>query len=176
MILVMWPQKLILTTNGFFLIEFLLENLMVQVVLLLIENSINVMMLKKDKSGNFKNVPENAIACQKPDEITWHWPHWVPITEHDKYHHEAFHKLESKIDGTYELCGPKINSNHEKLDTHILIKHWSEILNVNDLSYEWLKAYLQDPNNDIEEIVFHHKTDPNKMCKIRKGDFGIKRM
>ena len=34
--------------------------------------------------------------------------------------------------------------------------------------------FKKDPNNDIEGIVFHHKTD-GRMCKLRKKDFKIKR-
>ena len=36
------------------------------------------------------------------------------------------------------------------------------------------KDYLSDISNDIEGIVFHHKFD-DRMCKLRKSDFGIKR-
>jgi len=125
-----------------------------------------------------KQVPEGAIPCQEPDEVTGHWPHWIKCNranKEDQYHFLAFDMLENKEDGTYELCGEKINNNLEKLKGHQLIKHGSEILSITDFSFEGLKNYLSNPSNDIEGIVFHHKID-ERMCKIRKKDFGIKRI
>jgi len=138
-----------------------------------------------------KVVPDGAIPCQEPDEYTGHWPHWVKCDRNDpsnKYHFEAFDKLQNyyssddwfdkhiidRLDGTYELCGEKIQSNPEKVKGHILIKHGSEVLPITDFSFYALKEYLANPENDIEGIVFHHKTD-GRMCKIRKCDFNIKR-
>lgn len=121
-----------------------------------------------------KQVPTNAIACQEPDEITGHWPHWVPCSifnNADKYFFEAF--IPSKHhDGTYELCGPKIQGNPEKLGDHLLIPHGVNILPIYDYSFDAIKQFLTD--NDIEGIVFHERRG-NRMCKIRKSDFGIKR-
>ena len=125
----------------------------------------------------FKNVPENAIPCQEPDSITGHWPHWVKCDRknpEDKWHFIAFDALENKEDGTYELCGERINGNKEHILGYVLIKHGIETLSVTDFSFEGLKKYLSNPELDIEGIVFHHKID-GRMCKIRKCDFGIKR-
>lgn len=39
-----------------------------------------------------RQVPENAIPCQEPDEITGHWPHWVKCdvkNPEDKYFFEG---------------------------------------------------------------------------------------
>lgn len=124
-----------------------------------------------------RNVPEGAIACQEPDVLSGHHPHWVKCIRgkaEDRYFFEGFDALETKVDGTYELCGPKINNNREKLDTHCLIKHGSEILDLPSMDFEDLKEWLSDPENDIEGIVFHHRLD-GRMCKLRKSDFGIKR-
>lgn len=127
-----------------------------------------------DKHGNYrKPIPEGAIPCQEADLKSGHHPHWLKCDRNnpaDKYHFEGFDKLENVEDGTYELCGKKVQSNPEKIDGHVLIKHGSEVLDISDFSYESLKEYLTV--NDIEGIVFH-KGD--KMCKIRKTDFGIKR-
>ena len=80
--------------------------------------------------------------------------------------------MQDKSDGTYELCGPKVQGNPEQLETHTLIKHGCETLLVPDLSFEGIKSFLE--NHDIEGIVFHHKSD-DRMCKIRKSDFGLRR-
>ena len=129
-------------------------------------------------------VPEGAIPCQGPDEFTGHHPHWVLCDRNkpeDKYFFEAFDSLSDKADGTYELCGETIsterfskNLNVEKVQGHKMIKHGNEVLNIPELSFDGLKKFLEDPNNDIEGIVFHHKTD-GRMCKLRKKDFKIKR-
>ena len=122
-----------------------------------------------------RNLPDNAIPCQTADPITGHHPHWVKCdrsNKSNKWHFEAFDKLEVLEDGTFELCGPKIQGNPEKLEAHELIKHSVHILDITDLTFEGIKLFLV--NNDIEGVVFHHKTDKN-MCKIRKTDFGIKR-
>lgn len=122
-----------------------------------------------------RKLPFNAIACQEKDMITGHHPHWIKCERADKsnkWHFEGFDKLTEKIDGTYELCGPKIQGNPEKIDEHLLIKHGEHILNITDLSFEGIKEFLIE--NDIEGVVFHHKRGEN-LCKIRKTDFGIKR-
>lgn len=61
-----------------------------------------------------KKVPENAIPCQQPDEITGHWPHWVKCDRNnpaDKYHFEGLDNLIEKIDGTND--GTKIETDEE---------------------------------------------------------------
>ena len=78
------------------------------------------------------------------------------------------------VDGTYELCGPKIQGNPENLKDHVLIPHGKEIIEITDFSFEAFKALLTDQNVNIERIVFHHISD-GRMCKIRKKDFGVKR-
>ena len=47
-----------------------------------------------------------------------------------------------------------------------------DVLGITDLSFEGLRQYLEVV--DSEGIVFHDKLS-DKMCKIRKSDFGIKR-
>lgn len=126
-----------------------------------------------------KQVPLNAIPCQEPDEITGHWPHWVKCDREnpaDKYHFIAFdaYPVGAFLDGTYELCGEKIQGNPEHITGHQLIPHGVEVIYLPNLTFEGIKDFLSDDRNDIEGIVFHHKDD-GRMCKIRKSDFGIKR-
>lgn len=125
--------------------------------------------------------PEGAIPCQEPDEITGHWPHWVKCDRNkpeDQYFFDAVVILGGRehrnFDGTYELVGPKVQGNPEGLKNHALIPHDFEPLDITDFSFESLRSYLSNPENDIEGIVFHHKKD-GRMCKIRKSDFGVKR-
>lgn len=127
-----------------------------------------------------KTVPDGAIPCQEADEITGHWPHWVlceRANPADKYHFEALDRLcreEYPQDGTYELCGEKINGNRENVVGHELIPHGNIVLIglVDGYTFDDVRNYLEKVN--IEGIVFHHQHD-GRMCKIRKSDFGIKR-
>ena len=120
-------------------------------------------------------IPAGAIPCQEANEITGHWPHWVKCNREnteDKYHFEAYDKQQPLLDGTYELCGPKIQGNPEKLNEHILLRHGEIIKQKIDLSFEGIKSFLS--STDIEGIVFWDE-EGSRMCKIRKSDFGINR-
>jgi hypothetical protein len=122
-----------------------------------------------------RTLPLNAIACQEPDEKTGHYPHWIKCERDDKsnkWHFLAFDELEDKEDGTYELCGKKVQGNPEKVEGHKLIKHGMEVLDITDFSFDALKSFLEVA--DVEGIVFHN-TEDSRMCKIRKSDFGISR-
>lgn len=138
---------------------------------------INGQLYRRYDVKNCKKVPEYAIPCQEPNLITGHWPHWV-LCQHDnpqdRYHIEALIGT-TLPDGTYELCGEKIQGNPENQTGHILIKHGEHKLIglVHPLTFDNLKSYLEVVN--IEGIVFHHKSGDGRMCKLRKSDFGIKR-
>ncbi len=138
---------------------------------------INGELYKRYDVKNGRQVPENAIPCQEPDEITGHCPHWVKCDRNnpaDKWFFVGLDELTLIADGTYELCGEKTQGNPEKFKGHCLILHGIEILPITDFSFESIKEYLSNPENDIEGIVFHNRFD-DRMCKIRKSDFGIKR-
>ena len=124
-----------------------------------------------------RDLPLGAIPCEPArDENTGHWPHWVECDKNnpaDKFFWEAFTGTEQN--GTYELCGPKINGNKEHLTKNMLIPHGKEILDIKDFSFEAIKEYLSNSALDIEGIVFHANDGSGRMAKIRKTDFGIKR-
>lgn len=101
---------------------------------------------------------------------------WRPVGEgpEDRWHREAFEDLQNKADGTYELIGPKIQGNPEKVTGHLLIAHTIECLGIAEevpRDFEGLKAYLA--TQDIEGIVFHHPD--GRMAKVKKRDFGLRR-
>lgn len=135
-------------------------------------------IFKRYDAKNGKTPPPGFIPAQDPDPKTGHWPGWVEVSEDDpadKYHVEAFKKMiqASKkfnvpvIDGTYELCGPKINGNPESFDMHILVPHGDAKLVDVPRAFEGIKSYLKD--RKIEGIVWHHPD--GRMCKIKKKDF-----
>lgn len=141
---------------------------------------INGELYKRYDVKKGRQIPDGAIPCQEADEITGHHPHWVKCKREDKsdrYHFDGFDlrkSINQVKDGTYELCGPKVQANPEKLSEHHLIEHGSDILAIPalDMNFDGLKQYLSD--TDIEGIVFHD-TATGRMCKLRKSDFGIKR-
>lgn len=136
-------------------------------------------IIKFTKEQIQSKIPKGAIECQNPDTKSGHWPHWIKCIRgnpEDKYHFEAFDDLsDPKDNGTYELCGEKVQGNPEKIQGHKLIRHASTFIILRDFSFNAIKEYLKE--SDMEGIVFHHKDDffEGRMCKIRKKDFGIKR-
>lgn len=137
-------------------------------------------LFKRYDAKRGKIAPEGAIPCQEADPVTGHHPHWVacdPASKEDAYFWEGFHALAAsgKVeDGTYELIGEKVQGNPENIKGHLLVKHGSEILSLASLDFEWIRSFLSNPDNNMEGIVFHHTAD-ERMCKIRKSDFGIRR-
>jgi len=115
-----------------------------------------------------KPIPPGAIPCGEPDPVTGHNPCWVLAAGPEyKWINEA-HGGKSYVDGTYEAVGPKINGNHDRLDSHMLAKHGGVMLTV-PRDWEGLLYYLA--GHDIEGIVFHHPD--GRMCKIRRDDYGL---
>lgn len=144
---------------------------------------INGELYKRYDVKKGRQIPEGAIPCQEADMITGHHPHWLICDvnkQEDKYFFEGLQQtlvnmsLPVLPNGTYELVGEKVQSNPERITGHLLVKHGIEVIDLLSLDFEYLKEYLSNPDNDIEGIVFHHKSD-NRMCKLRKSDFGIKR-
>jgi hypothetical protein len=121
--------------------------------------------VKKDR-----NVPSDFIPAQDKDVTIGHWPGWRPVDDgpDDKYFREAFN---GQPDGTYELCGPKVQSNPEHFEYHVLIPHGVEILEDCERTFDGIRTFLE--NKDIEGIVWHH-TD-GRMAKVKLKDYGLGR-
>lgn len=118
---------------------------------------------------------QEFIPAQEPDEVTGHWPGWVKCDRTNpqwKWHFKAFDTSPIKENGTYELCGPKVQKDPEHYGMHILVPHaraqaYLDCPRDFECIREWLKG------KDIEGIVWHHYD--GRMCKIKKRDFGMKR-
>ena len=123
--------------------------------------------------------PDFMPAQPTPDEVTGHWPGWVPARP-DKRFDEAFNLLPNwaAYDGskaTFELVGPKVNGNPENAPTHLLIPHGIHTLPESPRTFLALQDFLK--HHDIEGIVWwRDRNDPDcDKVKLKKKDFGFKR-
>ena len=108
------------------------------------------------------------------DEVTGKSVGWMAVTDDDddRWHREAFRNYINLSDGTYELCGPKIQGNPENHAYHVLINHSTvEQYNEIERSFDGIRGFMRDL--DIEGLVFHHPD--GRMAKIKKKDYGQKR-
>ncbi len=122
-----------------------------------------------------KQPPADFVPAQNQDAVTGHWVGWRPCYREepsDKYHWEAFDRLEDKNDGTYELLGPKIQGNPEKYERHELLRHANaEVFQDCPRDYNGFRDWF--PLQHIEGVVFHHPD--GRMVKIKAKDFGLRR-
>lgn len=104
------------------------------------------------------------------DEVTGKTVGWVPVGDgpEDRIHRETFAGVASFIaDGTYELIGPKINGNPERMDSHMFIPHGGIPLPDVPHDFDGLRDWLLAC--DYEGIVWHHPD--GRMAKLKKRDF-----
>ena len=115
--------------------------------------------------------PEFEPAQPEPDEVTGHWPGWLPVTAGDKWHMEAWNGVDGHLpDGTYELCGPKIQGNPEGFMGHVLIKHGGlriRELSERGLTFTGLAKWMQ--GTTYEGVVWWKDGEP--VAKLKKRDF-----
>lgn len=74
--------------------------------------------------------------------------------------------------GTYELCGPDIRGNHEKLTHHRLFPHGTDLVKHVPRTFAGLQKFLE--TYEGEGIVWHYRLGPvTMMAKIKRSDFGF---
>jgi len=117
--------------------------------------------------------PPCGFIEEQHDHVTGKRVGWLPVVDgdpQDKYHTEAF---SDQPDGTYELIGPKVQGNPESVDSHVLISHAAAfVFDHCPTSYDELEQWLRLICG--EGVVWHHPD--GRMAKIKKRDFGIKRV
>jgi hypothetical protein len=100
---------------------------------------------------------------------------WEPVEQSGfaKWHAQALAGGASYAPGTYELCGPKVNSNPEGYETHVLVEHASAPAVVAfdyPIDFETARAgVLELREQGIEGIVWHHPD--GRMAKLKGRDF-----
>ena len=125
-----------------------------------------------------KQPPEGFRPASDVDPNTGKQQGWLLLNAADpadRWHIEAFWNDDANPadyeDGTYELVGPKVQGNPDRIGTHRLIRHGSVVLPDVARDYESIREYLS--RADIEGIVWHR--DNGDMVKIKTKDFGLKR-
>jgi hypothetical protein len=141
-------------------------------------------LFKRYDAKQGKQPPNGFEPAQEPDEQTGHWPGWLPVGDgpEDRWHREAF---ERGVDSngialasgdyfgvkSYELCGPKVQGNPDRFESHVLVPHGGELLPDAPRTFALIRHYFE--SHDIEGIVWHHPD--GRMVKIKAKDFGLKR-
>lgn len=130
----------------------------------------NRKLYKRITLRNSSEVHDDFIPCGAPDPVTGYRVGWVPVTDSsgDIWYHDA---PVPKMDGTYELCGPRIRGNPERFEKQVFMHHGLHVLNGVPRDYDGLHDYLRV--TDIEGIVWHRGN--GDLCKIKKIDFGFRR-
>lgn len=132
-----------------------------------------------------KPPPENFVAIET-DENTGKTVGWQPIDQsgYAKWHKQAVeaeagdYEDSPRAEGTYELCGPKVNGNPERYLGHVLIAHREAVRipmafaenyeGVPGLTYLGLRSLLS-ASFPFEGIVWHHPD--GRMAKLKRRDF-----
>ena len=136
-------------------------------------------LFKRYDAKHGKPTPVGFIPAQeKADEVTGHFPGWVPVVEGDpgsKYHLETFLYEKSYVtdDWTYELVGPKFQGNPENLPKHLLVRHAGYLILGVERTFEGIRQFLSE--SAVEGIVFWRNPEnpDSDMAKIRRKDYGL---
>lgn len=139
-----------------------------------------------------KQAPEGFEAAQAADPVTGAIPGWLPVGDgpEDQWFRKAFDLTRAQLsadfldgpllpDGTYEAIGPHFGGGHhdknpEGVKVDSLVPHGDYKLEYCPRDFVGLRAYLSNPDLNIEGIVFHHPD--GRMAKVKKKDFGLKRL
>lgn len=103
---------------------------------------------------------------------------WMPVDDRDRWYIEAYEAGDIWCpfpDGTYELCGPKVQGGAEGLTSHVLVCHQrTEIIPipVEQRTFEGIRDLLAPL--DIEGLVFY-AVGSEPLAKIKKSDYGMER-
>jgi hypothetical protein len=121
-----------------------------------------------------KNPPDGWVEVDH-DDVTGKRVGWEPADQSGfaKFLGETGAFDLSWHPGTYELVGPKVNGNPERLDGHILVRHGKHPFHSIPLDFEGLRSLFTDADTDFprhyEGIVWHHPD--GRMAKIKRRDF-----
>lgn len=113
--------------------------------------------------------PEGFMLAEQ-DPNTGKAVGWIPMEQSDfrKWWREAVSNRAFLLaDGTYELCGPKINGNPEGFAYHVLLSH--ELAEILPASPDPMLLIDLCRRDGLEGIVWHHPD--GRMAKLKVRDF-----
>lgn len=150
-------------------------------------------LFKRYDAKQGKTPPDGFEPAQEPDPVTGHHPGWLPVGDgpEDRWFREGFEFRTGQAmqygtgplrDGTFELVGPKVQGNPERVGHHDLVRHGDWIVGDSlaadprkwdqcPRDFNGIRDYLA--SHDVEGIVWHH--DDGRMVKIKAKDFGLVR-
>lgn len=110
-----------------------------------------------------------GFVLEQADEVTGKSVGWEPAVQSSfiSFLIEADQGLDWN-EGTYELCGPKINGNPEGFPQHVLVPHGDFHLGPDGRTHGVIREYLRLAE-DMEGLVYHHPD--GRMVKIKRRDF-----
>lgn len=121
---------------------------------------------------NGKKPPDNFTPAQEPDQVTGHWPGWIPVLDqpHLKWHRLAWESYQDGLaDGTYELCGPAVGANPDGFPEHVFKRHGD--VAIPGFAVTWESCLEVLSQHEWEGVVFHGPD--GQMAKIKRRDFGL---
>lgn len=133
-------------------------------------------LYKRHDAKKGKKPPEGFIPAQpEANPETGHWPGWVEVSKskpEDKWHVEAWKNAEAPMpEATYELVGPRVQSNPYKLGKHQLVQHGEHVLEGVPRNFDELRTYFFERVH-IEGIVWWHPD--GRTVKVKTRDFGLR--
>ena len=140
----------------------------------------NGTLYKRFDAKEGRTPPASFFPSQEPDPVTGHWPGWVLVGNgpEDRWVREAFEQArppDGWVDNwTYELLGPKVQSNRYRLDRHTLYRHGTHQLDDVPRTFDALRAYLTS-HPEYEGIVWWRTPEDvnSDLVKIKRRDFGL---
>jgi hypothetical protein len=129
-------------------------------------------LFKRREIKKGQTAPPDFVLADH-DEETGKTVGWMPVTDaaEDRWHREAF-AAGDFADSTYELLGPHVQGNPERLDKDALVPHATATVYADaPRTFAELRDWLS--RHDIEGLVWHHPD--GRMAKIKLRDFGLKR-
>lgn len=115
--------------------------------------------------------PPHAFEAVEHDEVTGKTVGWEPAEQSDwrAFLLEAIEYPGGYQEGTYELCGPRVNRNPEQFERHVLVRHdIAEEFEDVPRDFDGLRSWLLD-HPQYEGIVWHHPD--GRMAKLKRRDF-----
>lgn len=132
------------------------------------------LLFARREIGAGKPIPDEFWLVET-DQVTGKSVGWVPVGDGPewRWHREAIGDWAQGRtmlpDGTYELCGPKVQGNPEGFSAHVLVPHGIEKLDEDPRSFDEIADFLS--RHEFEGIVWWHPD--GRKAKAKRRDFRL---